>query len=303
VDREAITRDRRRQQVLEAMEFERGREEALADELADRVTEVEGPRVDEAAFASMDPAEVELIRVLFDARAWDEDDEEEAFTLDEPAEDDQATAEEEIARLTGELDQCRRTIRAYEHYLTVLDAPATEGSGLDRHQLEAAWLAAEPSPRGSGSVRVICVRPAEGVHECPGRVRVTPEGGVEGDRWVNGKRPDPEAQITLTNVRVIELISGNGTPLDAAGDNFVVDLDLAEDALPARTRLRLGGALLEVSAAPHTGCKKFRQRFGLEALMWVNDNRERRLRGVNCRVVESGEVAVGDAIEVVEAPA
>ena len=47
--------------------------------------------------------------------------------------------------------------------------------------------------------------------------------------------------------------------------------------------------------APHTGCKKFKERFGLDALKWVNDNRDRRLRGMNCRVVEAGAVAVGDS--------
>jgi MOSC domain-containing protein YiiM len=164
---------------------------------------------------------------------------------------------------------------------------------------EARWSSAEAAPRGRGTVRLICVRTAEGVHECPSRVRVTPEGGVDGDRWAAGSRPDPEAQVTLMNVRVTELITGVGTPLDLPGDNFQVDLDLGEDTLPAGTRVRLGGALLEISASPHTGCKKFRARFGLEALRWVNSHRERRLRGVNCRVLEPGWVAVGDAIEVV----
>jgi MOSC domain-containing protein YiiM len=65
------------------------------------------------------------------------------------------------------------------------------------------------------------------------------------------------------------------------------------------TRLRLGEALLEVSPAPHTGCKKFRERFGLDALTWVNDHRDRRLRGMNCRVLEAGTVAVGDPVAVV----
>jgi MOSC domain-containing protein YiiM len=147
-------------------------------------------------------------------------------------------------------------------------------------------------------VRLICVRLGDGVHETPDRIEVTSERGVEGDRWATGERPDLDAQITLMNVRVTELISGDGAPLDTPGDNFQVDLDLAEDALPVGTRLRLGGALLEVSPAPHTGCKKFSERFGLEALKWVNDNRNRRLRGMNCRVLEAGSVAVGDTIEV-----
>jgi MOSC domain-containing protein YiiM len=166
---------------------------------------------------------------------------------------------------------------------------------LTAEDFEARWAAAEPAPRGNGTVRLICVRVEESVHETPEHVEVTVEDGVAGDRWATGRR-DPDAQVTLMNVRVAELIGG---PLDLAGDNFQVDLDLSEDALPVGTRLRIGSALLEVSPAPHTGCKKFRARFGLDALIWVNDNRDRRLRGMNCRVVETGTVAVGDSVTVV----
>jgi MOSC domain-containing protein YiiM len=162
-------------------------------------------------------------------------------------------------------------------------------------EYEARWTAIEPAPRGSGTVRGICVRVEEGVHETPERVEVTVEDGVAGDRWATGRR-DREAQVTLMNVRVAELIGG---PLDRGGDNFQVDLDLSEEGLPVGTRLQIGSALLEVSPAPHTGCRKFRERFGLEALKWVNDNRDRRLRGVNCSVLEPGAVAVGDSVEVV----
>ena len=165
-------------------------------------------------------------------------------------------------------------------------------------ELEAAWRAAAPAPRGRGTVRLICVRLGDGVHATPAQAELTTSGGVEGDRWADGERPDPEAQVTLMNVRVTELIARDHVPLDAPGDNFQVDLDLAEDLLPAGTRLRIGSALLEVTPAPHTGCKTFRERFGLEALKWVNDRRDRRLRGMNCRVVEAGTVALGDPVEV-----
>jgi MOSC domain-containing protein YiiM len=159
---------------------------------------------------------------------------------------------------------------------------------------EARWSALEPAPRGVGTVRLICVRVEESVHETPEQAEVTVEDGLVGDRWASGRR-NPDAQITLMNARVTELL---GAPLDLPGDNFQVDLDLSEEALPVSTRLRLGEALLEISPTPHTGCKKFRERFGLDALTWVNGNRDLRLRGVNCRVVEGGAVAVGDAVTV-----
>jgi MOSC domain-containing protein YiiM len=160
---------------------------------------------------------------------------------------------------------------------------------------ESRWATLEPPPRVAGTVRGICVRVEEGAHETPERVEVTVEDGVAGDRWASGGR-DRDAQVTLMNARVARLLGG---PLDLAGDNFQVDLDLSEGALPVGARLRVGSALLEVSPAPHTGCKKFRERFGLDALKWVNDNRDRRLRGVNCRVLEAGAVAVGDPVAVV----
>src|SRR5436309_2761103 len=133
------------------------------------------------------------------------------------------------------------------------------GAMSTTQDFEARWAAVEPAPRGSGTVRGICVRVDEGVHETPERVDVTVEDGLAGDRWATGRR-DLDAQVTLMNVRVGELIGG---PLDLAGDNFQVDLDLSEHALPVGTRLRIGSALLEVSPAPHTGCRKFRERFGL----------------------------------------
>ncbi len=164
-------------------------------------------------------------------------------------------------------------------------------------ELDRLWREGAPPPRDRGTIRLICVRLGDGAHDCPARVRLTPERGVEGDRW----QGNPEYQVTLMNARVAELVSAGAAPLHAAGDNFLVELDLAEEALPPGTRLRLGSALLEVSASPHTGCKKFSARFGADALRWVNDpeNRKLRLRGVNCRVVDSGEAAVGDVVEVI----
>jgi hypothetical protein len=164
--------------------------------------------------------------------------------------------------------------------------------------LERAWRALVASSARSGAVGLITIRLGDGAHECLARAALSPELGVHGDRWSRGRRRDPGAQVTLMDSRVAEVLAAGGAPLHAAGDNFLVDLDLGEEALPPGTRLRLGGALVEVSALPHTGCKKFRQRLGAAAMDWVNErsSRSRRLRGVNCRVVDPGEVAVGDLV-------
>ena len=83
-----------------------------------------------------------------------------------------------------------------------------------------------------------------------------------------------------------------------AGDQFFVDLDLSEGAMPAGTKLAIGSAVVEISDVPHTGCAKFTERFGSDATKWVNTGagRELRLRGVNARVLVGGAVKRGDAI-------
>ena len=56
--------------------------------------------------------------------------------------------------------------------------------------------------------------------------------------------------------------------------------------------------MIEVTAEPHTGCAKFSERFGLDALKFVNSPAGSALnaRGINARVVQAGTVRVGDAI-------
>lgn len=165
-------------------------------------------------------------------------------------------------------------------------------------ELEALWQAQRPAAARAGRVHLICARKGGEHHETPARATLDRERGLVGDRWWDKPERDVAKQITLMTVRVAELVAGRAQPLHMVGDNFLVDLELDEASLPAGTRLRLGGAVLEISEAPHTGCKTFMARFGLDALRWVNDHRERRLRGVNCRVVLGGDVAEGDPIEI-----
>jgi MOSC domain-containing protein YiiM len=73
-------------------------------------------------------------------------------------------------------------------------------------------------------------------------------------------------------------------------------MDLSEANLPPGTRLRIGTALIEVTAQPHTGCGKFVERFGLDAMNFVNsvERKDLHLRGINAKVVERGTIRVGD---------
>jgi hypothetical protein len=155
------------------------------------------------------------------------------------------------------------------------------------------------APR-TAAVRLIVVRRSGGRHELPAAVEVAVGGGVVGDRWAAASERDPDAEVTVMDVRVAEVLAAGGAPIDGVGDNFLVDVALDVDAVPPGARLRLGGAVLEVTPAPHTGCKKLRARSGADALRWVNHARHRalRLRGVNCRVVSAGRVALGDPVAI-----
>ena len=68
--------------------------------------------------------------------------------------------------------------------------------------------------------------------------------------------------------------------------------------LPAGTRLEIGTAVVEISAEPHTGCKKFAEWFGRDAARFVNlpEGRVLRLRGLNAPVVVSATVRPGDPV-------
>jgi MOSC domain-containing protein YiiM len=105
-------------------------------------------------------------------------------------------------------------------------------------------------------------------------------------------------QLNLMNSRVIALLAQSRDRWTLAGDQLFVDLDLSADNMPPGTRLALGTAVIELTDQPHTGCGQFVERFGLDAMKFVNSKLGRRLqlRGVNAKVVEPGRVRVGELV-------
>jgi MOSC domain-containing protein YiiM len=77
-----------------------------------------------------------------------------------------------------------------------------------------------------------------------------------------------------------------------------VDLDLSTDNMPAGTRLAIGESVIEVTEQPHTGCRKFAARFGVEALAFISTpvGKALRLRGLNAKVVVPGAIRRGDVV-------
>jgi hypothetical protein len=159
------------------------------------------------------------------------------------------------------------------------------------------------APTEHGSVALLVSRREEGRRHTLDRAFLTPDLGMPGDAW--GRRPNPktDGQLAVMELAVAELIA-NGQPLTLFGDNLFLTLDLSTPNLPPGTRLRAGGALLEVTPKEHNGCHKFRARFGTEALRFVSTPplRHRNLRGIYMRVIEAGEVGPGDPVEVVRSP-
>jgi MOSC domain-containing protein YiiM len=169
--------------------------------------------------------------------------------------------------------------------------------------LERGLAALTATPADRGRVALIVRRVENGRREVPGRVTIAPDTGVPGDAW--GRRPgrDPAMQLAVMQLDVAELIA-NGQPLALYGDNLFLDLDLSTRNLPLGSRVRAGDVVLEVTPAPHNGCRKFRARFGDEALRFVSSPslRSRNLRGIYLRVVAAGALACGDAVEVLSRP-
>jgi MOSC domain-containing protein len=165
-------------------------------------------------------------------------------------------------------------------------------------------LAAMPlAPRNAGRVTLVVRRGPGKVREAPARVALGVATGIPGDAWRRREDADPEGELTVMEAAVATLIA-NGQPLTLFGDNLFLALDLSAGNLPPGSRLRVGGAVLEVTPKPHDGCRKFAARFGQDALRFVakRELRHRNLRGIYMRVVEAGEIALGDAVEVLSRP-
>lgn len=183
---------------------------------------------------------------------------------------------------------------------------------LSRAHLDASLGSILDSPRDSGLVVLVVRRPAVGERELPAEAMLDAASGLVGDNWLDrGSRStpdgsaDPQRQVTVMNARVAELVAGGTDRMPLAGDQLYVDLDISVANLPAGSMLAVGGAILEVSDAPHLGCVKFVERFGPDAMSFVNSRvgRQLRLRGMNTTVVRPGVIRPGDRASAIRVAA
>ena len=180
--------------------------------------------------------------------------------------------------------------------------------GLIKHltmaELEAGLAAIRAAPKDDGVLHLIVRRPQIDEREVLEQGELDPVAGLVGDSWkLRGSSrtadgsPHPDRQLNIMNARVTALVAQDKERWQLAGDQLYLDMDLSAENLPAGTQLAIGSAVIEVTPPPHTGCKKFVSRFGLDAMKFVNSSvgRELHLRGINARVVQAGIIRVGQA--------
>lgn len=177
---------------------------------------------------------------------------------------------------------------------------------LSTPDLEAGLENIRKSPKDQSVLDMIVSRPEEDAREVMELADLDVAVGLVGDTWQD--RPStrsgdgkahPDMQITLMNSRVADLVAQNKDRWQLAGDQLFADLDLSVENMPVGTRISVGGAILEATDQPHTGCKKFAARFGVDALKLISSptGKDLRLRGINLKVVQSGEIKPGDPVK------
>ena len=190
--------------------------------------------------------------------------------------------------------------------------------GLRQHRTLEEMLEFLPTldevPRDVGTLRLIVRRPASGARELLAEGELSTEVGLVGDNWLaRGSRHSEDGtalldmQLNLTSHPMMEFLAQEEDRVSLAGDQLYLDLDLSFDNLPTGSELHFGGrtstdgAVVVVTPIPHNGCAKFINRFGREAMTFVNspEGKPRRLRGLCARVVRDGIVRQGDRVVVV----
>ena len=172
-------------------------------------------------------------------------------------------------------------------------------------EIEAALDEIRAAPADGGRVELVVRRPGIGEREILDEGTLDITDGLVGDTWASRsstRTPDgsahPDMQLNVINARLSGFLAVDPDRRALAGDQLHLDLDLSEVNLPAGTRLALGTAVIEVTEQPHPGCAKFVERFGRDAMRFVNSplGRQLRLRGLNAKVVVPGTVRPGDEV-------
>ena len=157
---------------------------------------------------------------------------------------------------------------------------------LTMEDLHAGLEQVHGSPDDEGTLQMIVRRPRVGEREVLEQGELDLVEGLVGDNWkTRGSRGTPDGkahpgmQLNVMNSRVIALVAQDKSRWPLAGDQLYLDMNLSTANLPPGTRLSLGNAIIEVTDQPHTGCKKFVSRFGVDAMKFVNSTTGRHSLG------------------------
>ena len=182
----------------------------------------------------------------------------------------------------------------------------TEVKHVSMQALTAGLEHIRQSPAASGVLVLIVRRPQTDAREVLAVGELDLVEGLVGDNWkqrdssqsADGSR-DPDRQLTVTNARLMALVARQKQHWPPAGDQLFVDFDLSADNAAPGTRLSIGAAVIRITEPPHTGCKKFAVRYGLDALKFISSpvGKHLRLRGVNAKVIRPGTIRVGDVVK------
>jgi MOSC domain-containing protein YiiM len=181
---------------------------------------------------------------------------------------------------------------------------------LSTEELHAGLDEIRRAPKDEGVLELIVRRPRKGEREVLEEGQLDLHLGLVGDSWKDRKSSrsadglaHPDMQINVMSTRVIALVAQAKARWAQAGDQLFIDLDLSAANLPPGTQLAIGSAIIEVTAQPHTGCSQFLERFGADAMRFVNSpiGRELQMRGINARVVQAGTIRVGDVAKKLRA--
>ncbi len=177
---------------------------------------------------------------------------------------------------------------------------------LPMERLTAGLDDVRQSPKATGVLELIVRRPQTETREVLDAGELDLAEGLVGDNWKqrgSSQTADgsahPDMQLTLTNARLTALVAQDKRHWPLAGDQLYIDFDLSVDNVPPGTRLSIGAAVIQITEPPHTGCKKYAARFGLDALKFISSpaGKQLQLRGVNAKVIRPGVIRVGDVVK------